>query len=180
LFPVVPWVASQFTRADEDLARALLGPARSEELAQRVESLARSRADVVAAADAERRRIERDLHDGAQQWLVSLAMNLGMARERFAEAPEPVRRAIADAHDEALLALSELREFIRGLHPAVLNDRGLDAALSGLAARAPLPVKLKVDLPRPAQPSVEAVAYFIVSEALTNVVKHAQATRADV
>jgi signal transduction histidine kinase len=107
-------------------------------------------------------------------------MNLGMARERFAEVPEPVRRAIADAHDEAVLALSELREFIRGLHPAVLNDRGLDAALSGLAARAPLPVKLRVDVPRPASPSVEAVAYFIVSEALTNVAKHAQATRAEV
>ena len=79
-----------------------------------------------------------------------------------------------------MLALSEVREFIRGLHPAVLNDRGLDAALSGLAARAPLPVRLRVDMPRPASPSVEAVAYFIVSEALTNVVKHAQATQAEV
>ncbi len=147
LLLAAPWLARQVTRADAASARALLGPGRSEELAQRVESLARSRADVVAAADAERRRIERDLHDGAQQRLVSLAMNLGMARERFADAPEPVRRAIADAHDEAVLALSELREFIRGLHPAVLNDRGLDAALSGLAARAPLPVKLRVDVP---------------------------------
>jgi signal transduction histidine kinase len=180
LLLAAPWLARQVTRADAASARALLGPGRSEELAQRVESLARSRADVVAAADAERRRIERDLHDGAQQRLVSLAMNLGMARERFADAPEPVRRAIADAHDEAVLALSELREFIRGLHPAVLNDRGLDAALSGLAARAPLPVRLRVDVPRPASPSVEAVAYFIVSEALTNVAKHAQATRAEV
>jgi signal transduction histidine kinase len=174
------WLARQVTRADAASARALLGPGRSEELAQRVESLARSRADAVAAADAERRRIERDLHDGAQQRLVSLAMNLGMARERFADAPEPVRQAIADAHDEAVLALSELREFIRGLHPAVLNDRGLDAALSGLVARAPLPVRLRVDVQRPASPSVEAVAYFIVSEALTNVAKHAQATRAEV
>jgi len=180
LLLAAPWLARQVTRADAASARALLGPARSEELAQRVESLARSRADAVAAADAERRRIERDLHDGAQQRLVSLAMNLGMARERFADAPEPVRRAITDAHDEAVLALSELREFIRGLHPAVLNDRGLDAALSGLAARAPLPVRLRVDVSRPASPSVEAVAYFIVSEALTNVAKHAQATRAEV
>src|SRR5690242_8486630 len=180
LLLAAPGVARQVARVDETSARALLGPGRSEELAQRVESLARSRADAVAAADAERRRIERDLHDGAQQRLVSLAMNLGIARERFAEVPEPVRRAIADAHDEAVLALSELREFIRGLHPAVLNDRGLDAALSGLAARAPLPVKLRVDVPRPASPSVEAVAYFIVSEALTNVAKHAQATRAEV
>src|SRR6266487_4488718 len=180
LLLTAPWLARQVTRADAASARALLGPARSEELAQRVESLARSRADVVAAADAERRRIERDLHDGAQQRLVSLAMNLGMARERFAGAPEPVRRAIADAHDEAVLALSELREFIRGLHPAVLNDRGLDAALSGLVARAPLPVRLRVDVPEPAAPGVEAVAYFIVSEAITNVVKHAQATRVEV
>jgi signal transduction histidine kinase len=180
LLLAAPWLARQVTRADAASARALLGPGRSEELAQRVESLARSRADLVAAADAERRRIERDLHDGAQQRLVSLAMNLGMARERFAEAPEPLNRAIADAHDEAVLALSELREFIRGLHPAVLNDRGLDAALSGLAARAPLPVRLQVDVPRPASPSVEAVAYFIVSEALTNVAKHAQATQAEV
>ena len=168
------------TRADEALAWALLGPSHRAELAVRLESLTRSRADIVAATDAERRRIERDLHDGAQQRLVSLAMNLGMARSRFDDAPEPLRQAIADAHNEAVLALSEMREFIRGLHPAVLNDRGLDAALSGLAARAPLPVRLHVDVPRPAAPSVEAVAYFIVSEALTNVVKHAQATHADV
>ena len=146
LFPVAPWLARWFTETDEGLARALLGPGRRESLAQRVETLARSRADVVAAADAERRRIERDLHDGAQQRLVSLAMNLGMARERFEAEPEPVRQALAAAHDEAVLALTELREFIRGLHPAVLNDRGLDAALSGLAARAPLPVRLRVDV----------------------------------
>ena len=93
LFPVAPWLASQFTQADEGLARALLGPGRRESLAQRVESLARSRADLVAAADAERRRIERDLHDGAQQRLVSLAMNLGMARERLDPEPERVRQA---------------------------------------------------------------------------------------
>jgi signal transduction histidine kinase len=180
LLLAAPWLARQVTRADEAAARSLLGPSQSEELALRLASVARSRAELVAAADAERRRIERDLHDGAQQRLVSLAMNLGMARERFTSAPEPVRQAIADAHDEAVLALSEMREFIRGLHPAVLNDRGLNAALSGLAARAPFPVRLRVDLPRPASPSVEAVAYFIVSEALTNVAKHAQATEAEV
>jgi len=175
-----PWLAPLVLRADETLARSLLGPSQSEDLAIRLESLTRSRAEIIAATDAERRRIERDLHDGAQQRLVSLAMNLGMARERFTDAPEPVRRAIAGAHEEAILALSEVREFIRGLYPAVLNDRGLDAALSGLAARAPLPVRLRVDLPKPASPSVEAVAYFIVSEALTNVAKHAQATHAEV
>jgi len=180
LFRVAPGLARRVTQADERMARALLGPGRREELAQRVESLARSRAGLVAAADAERRRIERDLHDGAQQRLVSLALNLGMARERFESEPEPVRQAIAAAHDEAVLALTELREFIRGLHPAVLSDRGLGPALSGLAARAPLPVRLRVDVPRPASPGVEAVAYFIVSEAIANVAKHAQATRAEV
>jgi len=175
-----PWLAPPVMRADEKLARALLGPSHGEELAHRLESLTRSRAEIVAATDAERRRIERDLHDGAQQRLVSLAMNLGMARERFTDAPEPVRRAIAGAHEEAILALSEVREFIRGLYPAVLNDRGLDAALSGLAARAPLPVRLRVNLPQPASPSVEAVAYFIVSVVLSNVAKHAQAIQAEV
>ena len=175
-----PWLARQVARADQTLASALLGPSQNEELALRLESVTRSRAAIVAATDAERRRIERDLHDGAQQRLVSLAMNLGMVRARFSDVPEPLSQAIAEAHEEALLALSEVREFIRGLHPAVLNDRGLDAALSGLAARAPLPVRLQVDMPQPAPPAVEAVAYFIVSEAITNVVKHAQATQAEV
>ncbi|HEX7995413.1 MAG TPA: histidine kinase [Streptosporangiaceae bacterium] len=178
LLLTAPWLARQLARADETLGRSLLGPSKNEELALQLESLTKSRAEIVAATDAERRRIERDLHDGAQQRLVSLAMNLGMAKARFSDMPEPAKQVIADAHEEALLALSEVREFIRGLHPAVLNDRGLNAALSGLAARAPLPVKLSVDMPRPAAPSVEAVAYFIVSEALTNVAKHAQATRA--
>ena len=180
LLLAVPWLARQLARVDEAAARTLLGPSRNDELALRVESLARSRADILTATDAERRRIERDLHDGTQQRLVSLAMNLGMARTRLTDAPHDARQAIADAHDEALLALSELRDFIRGLHPAVLNDRGLAAALSGLAARAPLPVRLHVDVPRPASASIEAVAYFVVSEALTNVAKHAQATKAEV
>jgi len=180
LLLAVPWLARQLARIDEVAARALLGPSRNEELALRVESLARSRADILTATDAERRRIERDLHDGTQQRLVSLAMNLGMARASLTDAPQDARQAIADAHDEALLALTELRDFIRGLHPAVLNDRGLAAALSGLAARAPLPVRVHVDVARPASASIEAVAYFVVSEALTNVAKHAQAAKAEV
>jgi len=180
LLLAAPWLARLVARADEAAGRTLLGPSRNEALALRVESLARSRADILSATDAERRRIERDLHDGAQQRLVSLAMNLGMARTRLTDAPQAAQQAIADAHDEALIALSELRDFIRGLHPAVLNDRGLAAALSGLAARAPLPVRLHVDTPRPASTSIEAVAYFIISEALTNVAKHAQASRAEV
>jgi signal transduction histidine kinase len=175
-----PWVARGVAGVDEAAARALLGPGRAEELTLRVQSLARSRAEIVAATDAERRRIERDLHDGTQQRLVSLAMHLGMARTSLTDAGEPARQAIARAHDEAVAALAELREFVRGLHPAVLNDRGLDAALPGIVARAPLPVRLRVDLASRCSPSIEAVAYFVVSEALTNVAKHARASHCEV
>jgi signal transduction histidine kinase len=133
----------------------------------------------VDAADAERRRLERDLHDGTQQRLVSLAINLGMARAQVSTAEE-AHQAIADAHEEAKSALAELRDLIRGLHPAVLEDRGLDAALSGVTARMPIPVRLTVDLPRRPAPVIEAVAYFVVSEGLANIVKHAQASQAEV
>src|ERR687888_235790 len=121
LRPVRSWRAPTTWRQLAYHLLALLGPSHGEELAQRVESLARSRAEVVAATDAERRRIERDLHDGAQQRLVSLAMHLGMARAHLADAPEPAREAIEQAHDEATKALTELRDFVRGLHPAVLD-----------------------------------------------------------
>jgi signal transduction histidine kinase len=177
---LAPRVARGVARADEVAGRVLLGPSRGEELALRVESLARSRAEIVAATDAERRRIERDLHDGTQRRLVSLAMQLGMARASLTDAPEPVRQVIEQAHDEATEALAELRQLVRGLHPAVLDDRGLDAALSGIAANAPVPVRLRVDVATRCAPAVEAVAYFVVSEALTNVAKHADATHAEV
>jgi signal transduction histidine kinase len=180
LFLVAPRVAATVARADQTAALALLGPSRGEELAVRVEALARSRAEIVAATDAERRRIERDLHDGTQRRLVSLAMQLGMARASLTDAPEAVRQVIEQAHDEATEALAELRQLVRGLHPAVLDDRGLDAALSGIAANAPLPVRLRVDVATRCAPGVEAVAYFVVSEALTNVAKHAGASRAEV
>jgi signal transduction histidine kinase len=176
-----PWVAGAVARADEAAGRALLGPSRSEELALRVEALARSRAEIVAATDAERRRIERDLHDGAQRRLVSLAMQLGMARASLGDdVPAPLRQVIEQAHDEATETLAELRQLVRGLHPVVLDDRGLDAALSGIAANAPLPVRLRVDMATRCSPAIEAVAYFVVSEALTNVAKHAGAAHAEV
>ncbi|MEQ4725140.1 histidine kinase [Nonomuraea sp. B19D2] len=179
LLLLAPLLARGMAALDLSVARTLLGPSRSE-LGQRIETLTESRAGMIDAADAERRRIERDLHDGAQQRLVSLAMNLGLARATLTDLPEPAREAIAQAHEEAKQALKELRDFVRGLHPAVLNDQGLDAALSGVAARAPFPVKLHVDLERRATPTIEAVAFFIVSEALTNIAKHAAATKAEV
>jgi signal transduction histidine kinase len=165
--------------ADLAIARRLLGPDR---LAARVGELERSRAAVVVSAEQERRRIERDLHDGAQQRLVALAMQLGRAKSRFATDPEGARKLLDEAHTEAKLALAELRDLARGLHPAVLTDRGLDAALSGLAARSPIPVVVEVDpaAGQDAVPVVDAIAYFVVAEALTNVAKHARATRAAV
>ena len=174
-----PWVTAGVATLDARIAPGLLGPSRAEELEHRVQHLTQTRAGAVDAADAERRRLERDLHDGTQQRLVSLAMNLGMARAQATTADE-AHQAIAEAHEEAKAALTELRNLIRGLHPAVLENRGLDAALSGVAARMPIPVRLTVDLPRRPSPVIEAVAYFVVSEALANIAKHAQASQAEV
>ena len=179
LLTAAPWLTTAVGALDARAARALLGPSRAEQLEHRVEHLAETRAGVVDAADAERRRLERDLHDGTQQRLVSLAMRLGLARaERPGE--EQAHQVIAEAHEEAKAALAELRHLVRGLHPAVLEDRGLDAALSGVAARLPIPVRLTVDVPRRPSPTIEAVAYFVVSEGLTNIAKHAQASQAEV
>lgn len=174
------WLTKALARVDTRAANALLGPSREEELTRRVADLAESRAGLVDAADAERRRIERDLHDGAQQRLVALAVNLGLAKATLGDLPEEVRKVIDEAHRDAKEAISELNDLVRGLHPAVLEDRGLDAALSGVAARLPVPVRLSVSLRRRPSPTVEAVAYFVVSETLTNVVKHARASSADV
>jgi signal transduction histidine kinase len=174
-----PWLTAAVARLDVRVAPALLGPSRADELEHQVEHLTQTRAGAVDAADAERRRLERDLHDGTQQRLVSLAMNLGMARAQAATADE-AHEAIAEAHEEAKAALTELRNLIRGLHPAVLENRGLDAALSGVTARMPIPVRLTVDLPRRPSPVIEAVAYFVVSEALANIAKHAEASQAEV
>jgi signal transduction histidine kinase len=179
LLAAAPWLTAGVAALDAVAAQALLGPSRADELEHRVEHLTQTRAGAVDAADAERRRLERDLHDGTQQRLVSLAMNLGMARAQATTAGE-AHQAIAEAHEEAKAALTELRNLIRGLHPAVLEDRGLDAALSGVAARMPIPVRLTVDLPRRPSPVIEAVAYFVVSEALANIAKHAQASQAEV
>ena len=181
-----PWLARGWAALDAVLVRALLGPSERELLAARVTSLTETRARVVDAADAERRRIERDLHDGAQQRLVALAMNLGRARAKLedergdAESLAAARALVGEAHDEAKEALAELRDLVRGIHPAVLTDRGLDAALSALAARSPVPVGVSVDSGGRCSPTTEAVAYVVVAEALSNVAKHARASRAEV
>ena len=163
---------------DAVVARWLLGPGRRAGMAARIGELETSRARVVDAAETERRRIERDLHDGAQQRLVSLAMELGRARAKFGSDPEAAEAIVGQAHEQAKEALTELRNLVRGVHPPVLSDRGLDAALSGLAALSPVPVTVRVDLAERPPPPVEAIAYFVVAEALTNVAKHAKASRA--
>jgi signal transduction histidine kinase len=134
----------------------------------------------VDLAAEDRRQIERDLHDGVQQRLVSLAMDLGRAKEKLDTDPESAKELVDEAHEEAKRAITEVRDLARGIHPAVLTDRGLDAALSALAARSTIPVDVQVDVTERPPASVEAAAYFVVSEALTNVVKHANATKASV
>jgi signal transduction histidine kinase len=162
------------------LAKWLLGPTETEELTQKAERLQASRARGVDAAEAERRRIERDLHDGAQQRLVAVAMGLGRAKTKMDADPDAAKALIDEAHVDAKLAVSELRDLARGIYPAVLGDRGLDAALSSLAAKCPIPVEVNVVIdPRPPA-AVESTAYFIVGECLTNVAKHAGATEAKV
>jgi signal transduction histidine kinase len=176
LLGAAPWLARGVAAVQLAMARMLLEPSDRERLTARVDTLEETRAGMVAAADAERRRIERDLHDGAQQRLVALAMTLG--RAKASEDPAAARELLDEAHRESKEALVELRNLARGIHPAVLTDRGLDAAVSALAARSPIPVAVDVDLPQRAAPAIEAIAYFVVAEALTNVAKHSGASRA--
>jgi signal transduction histidine kinase len=173
-----PQITRGFAAADVAIASRLLGP--RGDLTVRVAELERTRERVVDAAEAERRRIERDLHDGAQQRLVALAMELGRAKSKFAEDIDTARLIVDQAHADAKEALTELRNLVRGVHPPVLSERGLDAALSGLAALCPVPVTVHVDVPVRPKPAVEAIAYFVVAEALTNVAKHSRASAAKV
>jgi signal transduction histidine kinase len=159
------------------LARALLGPDPEEQVAR----LEHSRASAVDATDSTLRRIERDLHDGAQHRLVAIALDLGRAREKMSAGDsagaEPL---IAQAHDETKRAMAELRDLVRGIHPSILTDRGLDAAVSALAGRSPVPVSVAVDLDARPPAAAETAAYYVVAEALTNVAKHGDASEADV
>jgi signal transduction histidine kinase len=176
-----PWIVHGLLTLDRMLVRGLLGPTTA---AERVRELETTRAMAVEDSAAELRRIERDLHDGAQARLVALAMSLGLAKEELegddpAVALERVRRLVDDAHREAKGTIVDLRDLARGIHPPAL-DRGLPDALATLTARCAIPVSLYVALePRPT-PAVETIVYFCTAELLTNVVKHSGARRASV
>ncbi|WP_367049167.1 sensor domain-containing protein [Streptomyces sp. Je 1-332] len=172
-----PWIIRALTTVDRVMVAGLLGPS---SLATRVVELESDRGVVVDTAAADLRRIERDLHDGAQARLVALAMDLGLAKEKLTEDPDAAARMVGEAHGEVKVALQELRDLARGIHPAVLTDRGLDAALSALAARCTVPVQVEVDLPARPAAAIEGIAYFTVSELLQNISKHARASRGSV
>ncbi|MCH0556634.1 sensor histidine kinase [Streptomyces sp. MUM 16J] len=178
LWPVLPYLARMLANADRAMVRVLLSP--SDELERRIAELESDRGIVVDTAAADLRRIERDLHDGAQARLVSLAMGLGLAKEKLLEDPDSAAAMVEEAHGEVKLALQELRDLARGIHPAVLTDRGLDAALSSVASRCTVPVKVDVDLPTRPAPAIEGIAYFTVSELLQNISKHSRARSASV
>ncbi|WP_086770552.1 sensor histidine kinase [Streptomyces bobili] len=169
--------APALMRAHAQLARTLLAPT---ETARKVLHLTRTRSEVVSSSAAELRRIERDLHDGAQARLVALGMNLGVAEQLLAKDPEAVRAILADTRKASASALTELRDLIRGIHPPVLADRGLADAVRALALDSPLDVSVTAELPGRADAPVESALYFAVSEILTNAAKHASPTHVDV
>ncbi|WP_370419807.1 sensor histidine kinase [Streptomyces sp. QH1-20] len=178
LWPVLGYLARAMTNVDRAMVRGLLSP--SDELERRVAELESDRGVVVDTAAADLRRIERDLHDGAQARLVALAMGLGLAKEKVLEDPAAAAQMVDEAHGEVKLALQELRDLARGIHPAVLTDRGLDAALSSVAARCTVPVSVSVELDARPAPAIEGIAYFTVSELLQNISKHSGARTAGV
>jgi signal transduction histidine kinase len=160
------------------MSARLLGPRRSQILEQRVHTLAETRAGAIDAAVSELQRVERDLHDGAQARLVALAMDLGLAEQRLAHAdPETAMEHVASARGQARAAMAELRELVRGIGPSILQDHGLDAALTALVTGRNPPVELHVELPDAAAGPREIAAYFVVAEALANARKHAEASR---
>ncbi|MEU6082050.1 sensor domain-containing protein [Streptomyces sp. NPDC047108] len=176
LWPVLPWITRGLTNADRAMVRGLLSP--SDELERRIAELESDRGVVVDTAAADLRRIERDLHDGAQARLVALAMDLGLAKEKLLEDPDTAARMVDEAHGEVKLALQELRDLARGIHPAILTDRGLGPALSALAARCTVPVTVTVELPTRPAPAIEGIAYYTASELLQNISKHSTARSA--
>jgi signal transduction histidine kinase len=177
--PVAAYPLTAWAGARSALARAILAP-RELELDRRLVEVTRSRSRLVDAFELDRRRIERDLHDGAQQRLVALSLTLGMAESRLTADPAAAAPLIAQAREEARLAVQELRELASGIHPALLSERGLGPALEALAARAPVPTTVDGVPSFRVPPQVESAAYFVTAEALTNVAKYAGATSASV
>ena len=179
LLPLVPWLVTLVAGADAAVARALLLGGPAEQLRAELTEVSRSRARLADAFEAERRRIERDLHDGAQQKLVSLTMQLGLARLDVPPG-SPAASSITAAHQQAKQLMAELRELIHGIQPQVLTDLGLPAALGELADSAPIPVTVDAPLDGRLPGQVENTAYFAVAEALTNIAKHSGAASATV
>ena len=177
---LAPFGTVALAKVGAHLTTGLLSTGESARMRAELDEQRMRRQLAVDAAEHERRRIERDLHDGAQQRLVALGMTLGLARQKLPDDPLAAAELVEEAHTEAKLAHAELRDLARGIHPAILADRGLDAALSALLRRMPLPVSIIVAMPRRPSAAVESAAYFVVSEALTNVSRHAAATRATV
>jgi len=172
------WAAPRLLRGYGILARSMLGPTGRAELALRVAHLARTRADTLDTGAAEMRRIERDLHDGAQARLVAMGMTLDAADQLLDDNPQAARALLAEARESSAKALAELRDLVRGIHPPVLADRGLAEAVRALAMNLPVRVHVTSELTgRPPAP-VESAAYFAVSELLANVSKHAHASQA--
>ena len=173
--PVVYILQRWATAGMLKLSKTLLSPSREAALRARVQELAETRAGVVDAAAAELHRIERDLHDGAQARLVALALDLGMAEERFARDPEGAMELVGEAREEAKRALAELRDLARGIRPSMLAERGLGPAVTALAARSPIPAGVDLDIPQGCPAPIENAAWFVVSEALANAGKHSRA-----
>jgi signal transduction histidine kinase len=175
-WPVLPYVMHGFAAVDRAMISALLSPSTAME--ERVRKLEAGRETMVDAAAADRRRIERDLHDGAQARLVALAMDLGMAKEQMDTNPAAAARMVEQAHGEVKVALEELRNLARGIHPAILTERGLGAALANISGRCTVPVTVHVDLPVRPSAAVEGLLYFTTAELLTNISKHSAARAA--
>ena len=161
-------------------ARVLIAPIREAQLAAAARDASTQRADAIRASDVERTRIERDLHDGVQPRLVSVGMTLGLAQQKIDTDPHAAKALVAEAHTSTKAAITELRQLARGIHASVLDDRGLDAALSAVASRSHIPVSLDVRMPTRAGRDAEAAVYFAIAESLTNAAKHSRATEARV
>ncbi|MFD0904936.1 sensor histidine kinase [Actinomadura sediminis] len=174
----VRWPLPALARLHARLSLALLAPSERDRLTERVDVLTRSRVGVVDAHGAELRRIERDLHDGTQARLVTIAMQLGIARESLAGDPDTVAALLRQAHETTEEAMAELRAVLQTIYPPILADRGLGGALTALAARSGVPVRIELTDLGSLPAAVESVAYYVIAEALTNVTKHAAAARA--